>query len=121
MIVYKCHGGENQRWILDTDGRIISKLNYSKCLDVRANDAVPDDVVISDCNGATHQSWTYRSDGRLVNNAFPSLFVGVPDCLKKDVDRYAVKLEELDETGDCFEAQIWVKNPSNELEIVGAL
>ena len=122
IVLWECHGGNNQRWILDTAGRIISKLDISKCLDAGTNPVASNDVFISDCNGADHQSWTFQGDGRISNNAFPSLYVGVADCGTSGlVYPYAVTLEELDETGFCSTAQGWVKNPGDEVEFLKQL
>ena len=49
LILYECHGGENQLWRFDSNGRIRSKLDDRKCIDPQGP---------STENGAPAQIWS---------------------------------------------------------------
>ncbi|MCX5402747.1 discoidin domain-containing protein [Streptomyces sp. NBC_00335] len=60
--LYSCHGGPNQRWTLQGDGRLTGLGGV--CLDA----ATPTAVAIQTCNGSAGQSWQTGPDGSLRNS-----------------------------------------------------
>jgi len=65
---YPCTGAANQRWVLETNGRITTGLNATKCLDALGTGALGTNVGLYDCNGGLNQRWAF-SNGTLVNDA----------------------------------------------------
>jgi hypothetical protein len=64
---YGCHGGPNQRWILNAAGSgfyTIKAKNSGKCLDVHGRDTGNEvNVEQFDCNGGDNQKWQLNRDG----------------------------------------------------------
>ncbi len=65
---YPCTGNPNQRWVLETNGRITTGLSATKCLDGQNGGALGANVGISDCTGALNQRWAFVGN-TLVNDA----------------------------------------------------
>ncbi|MGA0395150.1 MAG: ricin-type beta-trefoil lectin domain protein, partial [Rhodospirillales bacterium] len=65
VIIWKCHGGKNQKWWFTRKGEI--KVTGGKCLDVKGgqnkNGA---NIIIWKCHGGKNQQWAYDNLGRLV-------------------------------------------------------
>lgn len=68
VLSYPCTGLPNQRWVLETNGRITSGLSATKCLTGLGTAALGANVGISDCNGALNQRWA-QVGATLVNDA----------------------------------------------------
>ena len=77
VLSYPCTGLQNQRWVLETNGRITTGLSATKCLTGLGTGALGANVGISDCNGALNQRWAQVGD-TLVNDA-NSLCVAAKD------------------------------------------
>lgn len=100
--LWDCHGGPNQLWRFDRDGRIINVAS-GRCLDLNGPDVgIPGGrVQVWDCNGSPNQSW--RMEGaRLVVAADNRCL----DVHRPDVNRNGAHVE----TDDCRggPGQAWV-------------
>jgi hypothetical protein len=63
IILWSCHGRDNQRWTQHEDGTVRT---MGKCLDVRST-ANGSATVLWTCNGSGGQRWVPRADGTLLN------------------------------------------------------
>lgn len=67
--LWNCHGGPNQRWVLDA-GTIRSALAPNLCLDVNEASSAPGArVQIWPCHGGPNQRWTL--EGGSIRSAIP--------------------------------------------------
>ena len=63
--VWQCHGGTNQKFVLQPSGAITA-YDGQRCLDVRGAKANDGDAVVAwPCHGGTNQKWTYTAAGQL--------------------------------------------------------
>ena len=62
VVLYGCHGGANQQWVLSYDGTIRSK--GFQCLDIEGSGR----LVAYSCHGGANQQWQVSS-GRIANPA----------------------------------------------------
>lgn len=65
---YPCTGGNNQRWVIEANGRITSGLSATKCLAALGSGTLGSNVGIYDCNGGLNQRWI-RSGSQFRNDA----------------------------------------------------
>jgi hypothetical protein len=63
IILWSCHGRENQRWTQHEDGTVRT---MGKCLDARST-ANGSEAVLWTCNGTDGQKWLSRPDRTLFN------------------------------------------------------
>jgi len=68
LILWGCHGGDNQKWLLSTSGTgpITSVLDSSKCVDVEGGvyaDGTP--IELQDCSYISSQEWEVMADGTI--------------------------------------------------------
>ena len=64
IILFDCHAGANQTWVLPRDGSHSIGLLGGKCLDVTgANPTSGTRVELWDCNKGANQSWLFNRDG----------------------------------------------------------
>lgn len=73
--LWDCHYGNNQKWILDSDGRIRSKENTSKCIEAGSN--LDEKLKIWDCHDGDWQKFELTSDGKLRSKKNNRRFIGV--------------------------------------------
>jgi len=65
VMVYSCHGADNQTWTKLPSGQI-AVYGGDKCLDAYGQGTANNTVVgIYDCNGGDNQKWTFQSDGTI--------------------------------------------------------
>lgn len=63
VLVWDCHGGDNQEWTLERDGTIQSA---GRCLDIPLGHATRGARLITwDCHGGDNQRWTLSADGTI--------------------------------------------------------
>jgi hypothetical protein len=79
LILWQCHGGDNQHWAIDENGYIRSKLNPKKCLDPQgpsvANGAP---AQIWDCvDNYLPQKWTITPSGEIRSQWNPSKCIDI--------------------------------------------
>ena len=65
LIIWNCHGGQNQQWRLNPDGSIGS-VQSGKCVDVTGGDKPEGNVngtqlELYDCNDDANQAWSLKS------------------------------------------------------------
>jgi len=99
--MHSCHGGDNQKWIITSDGQIKSKLAGNYCLD----DTDLTNVVINECdphNG--HQKFT-RGNGNGGITLQQPFQVEVEGCLIGPGNQQSVQTEEC-ENGNGN--QVWI-------------
>merc|ERR1712038_1002404 len=74
LILWNCHQGNNQKWLLNNDGSISSSLDNNKCIEVQGSvysSGTP--IEVQDCNsGNPAQRWNYLSDGTIQSVGHPS-------------------------------------------------
>ncbi len=71
LITWDGHGGDNQRFTLDSKNRLVSK-NSGKCLDVLYNETRPGTPVIQHrCHNGLNQQWDYDNKGRIHPRSSP--------------------------------------------------
>lgn len=68
VLSFPCTGLQNQRWVLESNGRITNGLSATKCLTGLGAAAVGANVGIGDCNGALNQRWA-QVGNTLVNDS----------------------------------------------------
>ncbi len=65
LLMWECHGGDNQQWSFRPDGTIRS---LGKCMTVEGGaSAGGTGIVLSDCGADDSQKWRVTSDGWVVN------------------------------------------------------
>ncbi len=58
VLLWDCHGGDNQKWVWDAAGRLRPGHAPQMCLDIEGNiHAVGQNIVIRDCNDPTVPTW----------------------------------------------------------------
>jgi Ricin-type beta-trefoil lectin domain len=79
-----CHGGNNQKWEADTDGRIHSVANYSLCIDSASGNVAGSVLYLYNCHTGYNQQWdvwglgmdtSYRTPWTTIKSAYNSSFV----------------------------------------------
>jgi hypothetical protein len=69
--LWACWGGENQKWLLDSDGSIRSMVDNDKCIDIQGaptDNGTP--LEIYDCHQGVHK-WE-KIDGRIRSKSHPN-------------------------------------------------
>ena len=103
-----CKNGVNaQLWDYDSDGRLRSVINPTKCLEAGKNGGLYDKVFIWDCHDGLHQKWHYYSSGRLKSKAYDK-YLGVAYC-GTNPSNTRLELRNY-EDGYCGETQKWTLN-----------
>lgn len=65
ILMWDCHGGNNQKWRLDEKSRLVAA-HSGKCLDVTGAQTGNGSRVIQwDCHDGDNQKWEYDAQGRL--------------------------------------------------------
>ena len=64
VIVWRCHGRQNQDWFYDGARRAIATRS-GLCLDVRGGGGRGADVIVWKCHGGQNQQWLIRRDGTI--------------------------------------------------------
>jgi hypothetical protein len=63
VTIYPCHGRDNQRWTVNTDGTIRG-VQSGRCLDVHGQATAPGSIVeLYDCHGGSNQRWQIGGGG----------------------------------------------------------
>jgi hypothetical protein len=66
VLTWGCHGGDNQRWTISTDGTI---RNGDLCLDAALGRmARRTAAIVWECHGGANQHWTIEGDGTIRND-----------------------------------------------------
>lgn len=65
VILWECHGGQNQKWSMDANGLIRSKVDMNKCITVQGlNDSTK--IVLQTCeNNDGYHKWEHNLNGAL--------------------------------------------------------
>lgn len=74
VVLWRCHGGDNQLWMKDDKGYIRSKVNPNKCIDPRGpSTANGTPLQIWDCeDDYIPQKWTHGSNGGAIRSQWDS-------------------------------------------------
>jgi hypothetical protein len=68
VVLWECHGGNNQKWLLHEDGTIRSAIDSSMCLDLaNSNTNNGNGILIWECHGGANQRWIV--DGALLRSS----------------------------------------------------
>ena len=61
--IWEKHGGENQKWIFEEDGTIVSALNKKYCIDIpKSNIKNGQAIQIWEKHGGNNQTWIIKRD-----------------------------------------------------------
>lgn len=61
VIMWRCHGGDNQKWTLNDKQELKVKSKPDKCLDKISNS---DDIIMYNCKDQANQKWSYDSNSK---------------------------------------------------------
>lgn len=96
-----------QYWDLDRSGKIRSRIDPTKCLEMGTNAGLYDKAYVYTCiRDDEHQQWIMYTDGRIKHKK-SGLYLGVAYCgTNSDPNRQQLELRHY-EGGQCGEAQKW--------------
>ena len=105
LITYECHGGDNQKWIIDSNRRIRSKIN-EKCIDFLPDHELYSKPVMKDCAKVESQIFIFELDGHIRNR--DSLYVlGIYRCSPASSLDSRVEMQLENQKGTCA-GQKWI-------------
>ena len=105
ILLWDCHGANNQNWYLDPLGRIHSATSGNKCLKATANN-LHSKIYLWDCNDELNQKWELLSDKRIRSQENENRYIGVT-CHSNGVWRgKQLEIQDL-YSGDCNLQQQW--------------
>lgn len=92
-----------QRFDIDSQGRIRSFLNPTKCIEAGKAGTLYKKLYLYDCHKGDWQQWLYHTDGRIKNN-YHGKYIGPAYCSVKDGTPLELQYYDY---GACGEAQKW--------------
>ena len=99
----ECRGNEAQRFDYDSQGRIRSFLNPTKCVEAGSAGTLYQKLYLYDCHKGGWQRWHHTSDGR-IRNYYHGKYIGLAYCSVKHKTPLELRWYE---DGACGEAQKW--------------
>jgi hypothetical protein len=99
-----CSNNNAQRFDIDSQGRIRSFENPTKCVEAGSAGTLYGKLYIHDCHNGDWQRWSYSSDGR-IRNVHHGKYIGVAYCSVKQSTPLELRWYE---DGACGAAQKWV-------------
>jgi Ricin-type beta-trefoil lectin domain/Ricin-type beta-trefoil lectin domain-like len=59
IILFDCHGGPNQLWVITRNGSVVFGIGSNKCLDAEGGNSVNGTrIILFNCHGGLNQQWT---------------------------------------------------------------
>ena len=113
VFLFDCHGGDNQKFYMDSKGRIRTKLNANKCVEAGHN--VDQRLKIWTCGDHLWQQWEFTDDNRLKNKAKNKYIGVVKGCDSNGVnkrDALGMESKVSGTTSQCALKQQWHELPA---------
>ena len=113
VYLYDCHAGDNQKFYMDSKGRIRTKINANKC--VEAGTYLDHTLKIWTCGDHLWQQWEFTDDHRLKNKAGAKYLAVVDGCDSNGVnkrDSIGMESKVSGNTSQCALKQQWIKWPA---------
>lgn len=99
----QCTDNNAQRFDIDSQGRIRSFVNPTKCVEAGSEGTLYGKLYIYDCHYGAWQQWTFLSNGRIRNN-YHGKYIGLAYCSIKSYTPLELRWYE---DGQCGNAQMW--------------
>ena len=99
-----CKDNDAQRFDFDSDGRLRSILDPTKCVEAGSSGTTYRKLYLYDCHGGDWQRWTRWSDGR-IRNVYHGKFIGLSYCRRASGTPLELRWYD---GGYCGDSQKWV-------------